>query len=497
MAKQIVVHKYPKQAIPLDYLTLAMKSHPQVGYSLVFPGKGLVAFHTKASDPAAVFTSQAAVEDHIIFSFSEALAVDSPDRQPFVVLKDKTDKNLVAAFIEGDLLEKYVHDGHTPFYNFKEDYLIPKLEEYYGMLSNDLDKLMAVVQKENGSFVKEIGSEFAKGGSCTFLFSTGKHIEVCKHGNTESHTYPWGHTTDMLGFLETPEKVKEPEKVVDDDPLAALLTAPTKPVTEAKAPITPPISADSLLIPAAEKVDLPRLPYNNYQEYCDFMYKEEPEKYPLIYPSAELQARIKKDPNDRDAKGLLARFYKTQMGHKVPNFESCPGIHPIGQKNELRVQYDEIMAKRKADKAALNPKPTVTEKIGAVGDALLNALVTKKEKPVDRQGILSAESKENIKAWLDKQSMEMPDDPAAMQARENGLNRFSAQAGVGWEATLGIKRSAFKDLVLENANAAINLAMEWQLELLKFVQAKNKIAAATPDALVDALAQLGGKKAAM
>lgn len=134
--------------------------------------------------------------------------------QPFHLLKDEQDQVTLVAFLEGDF-SKFALAGsdHSNEFFCVQNYLIPKVQQMYRLVDGNMAKL--VEELKQPITYREVGSQtFSTGdGTIVLVASVGDPIVITK--NEKKREFPWGWTSDTLGYTEAVEH-KPDEKPVEE-----------------------------------------------------------------------------------------------------------------------------------------------------------------------------------------------------------------------------------------------------------------------------------------
>lgn len=211
----VVILKAAHHLIPDEFLEIVLKENPTCG------GAALSTFDKEPTlfcdtfdkpDLKSFKDIQESFQDSTILFFAGNYPEGylKEDRQPFNLLRDEKDKVLMVGFLEGDF-EGFQKEGskHSGEFFAANEYLAPKLSYLYGLVGNDMAKLIKELQSPVN--IRDLRNTFEDRGTMILMPYTGDII-TCSE-NPDEKEFSWGGTSKTYGYQEkTPEPVEAPPK---------------------------------------------------------------------------------------------------------------------------------------------------------------------------------------------------------------------------------------------------------------------------------------------
>ena len=203
--KTIIILREPNVQPPEAYLRKVLAACPNGGgYSVQSKDdKGQPELITDNMDVAPSLDDvqellKAYSSHRILLAFSKLDKVDEKFLQPFHVALDGDDV-LLSFGIDGTF-PTMIEAGSTEESLLAQRVMFPNIQKLIKYSAGDLDKFLAELR--DPTFVDMVMSRIGDRGAFCFLPPIGEAIWLGK--NTLGSTFPWGQTSDTLGYTETP-----------------------------------------------------------------------------------------------------------------------------------------------------------------------------------------------------------------------------------------------------------------------------------------------------
>lgn len=378
-----IVIKGAGQLIPEAYINiLTDRRKSGVGVASASPEQMLLSVCGDALATADVMAAQEEGKEFpaVFYFASHPDKANVDDIQPYVLLKDDKDQPLVLGFVEGNFSE-YADEKseRADGFHLAMTYLIPKISQFYNMVGHDIGRLEQELRSPIVS--TEMKRLPSARGAIVLMLRNGACIDYNKD-NMLGGTFPWGWTSDTLGYTENAGTTSDVNK---DKPKLSLFKKPmtaSVPASPPPAPIKkddPPFEPDKKVGPEYQVPE--HLPEGlTYNEKSGKFYAQCPDK---VGPKKDREQWY------RSWTGACPSNYKTKMP-QAPKVELS---HQMTQAMLIRVQK------------ATEPKKDVEPKY---------VQVTNKE-PEKSRPIVSAEDKAGIATWLKSGMVEKILDASSKQ----------------------------------------------------------------------------------
>jgi hypothetical protein len=361
----------------------------------------------------------------ILLAFNKLEKVDEKFLQPFHVALDGDDV-LLSFGIDGTF-PTMVEAGTTEESLLAQRVMFPNIQKLIKYSAGDLDKFLAELR--DPTFVDMVMSRIGDRGAFCFLPPTGEAIWLGK--NTIGSTFPWGQTSDTLGYTETPASAQATKADVKKGWWG-----------KSKGPEVPVAQAD--LSPAVEPAAPPPVP--------------DPVNNPApAQPDTRIVAPPAEPPKGKWVaipKGL-SKDQRKKMIRRVTN---CGSVLP-DKWNEDPFYYFEAEYARDEQLAALaaqngpkdmrnnQPAPSSGHEVRELREETAIFMMSKDE---------LSETEEAILKIMDRQGKEVP-NPLEAQKREAKYPKFSDKFGLKIEQT---HTWDARDLKLLSPKALFHYALE-------------------------------------
>lgn len=179
-----------------------------MGYALIMSEAGKPKMYIGSGlAPAQLGEYLGVTEDSpAIFVFGNAIVKDDSQKQPYNLLTNNEGNPDLVAFVEGDYPDYHEADGSFDTTNFIKNYLQPKIDELYEMVDQDLDRLLAALQKPMTA--ADINSKHSGRGVVTFMASNGVSFSI--EQNDKRKDFEWGSVSMVEGAYPAESDVQLP-----------------------------------------------------------------------------------------------------------------------------------------------------------------------------------------------------------------------------------------------------------------------------------------------
>lgn len=381
----------------------------------------------------------------ILLAFNKLDKVEDKFLQPYHVSIDGDDV-LLSFGIDGHF-PTMTEAGHTEESLLAQRVMFPNLQKFIKYSAGNLDKFVAELR--DPTFIELVMSRIGDRGAFCFLPPVGKAIWLGK--NKAGSTFPWGQTSDTLGYTETPAqaeapakdvkkgwwgKSKGPELPVAQDPLKVVPAAPAAPSPD-PAPLEVPAASPGIpLIPP-----------------------------PLTPPAGKWEA-IPKGLSKDQRKKLIRRV--TNCGSVLPdNWNTDPFYYWVAEypKDEQLLRL--AAAQQPKDMRAPAPKPVLTlPKSGGEVDVLM---MSKEERDGIETHIL------NVLGYNAKHAT----TPIERQKLESNYPPFSSEFGIKIE---DINTWTPKQVRLLGSKGLTHLLLEYRRLVIEHAAGSSPATSVTSDA---------------
>lgn len=258
--KTIIIIREPNIDIPEAYLRKVLAACPSGGgYAVQSVAKEghpeLITDHMDTGIPLADVQDllKSAASHRILFAFNKLEKMDEKFLQPFNVAIDGDDV-LLSFGIDGHF-PTMIEAGHTEESLLAQRVMFPNLQKLIKFSAGDLNKFIAELRDQ--TFIDLVMSRIGDRGAYCFLPPVGEAIWYGK--NKAGSTFPWGQTSDTLGYTE--EAAKAPPTTAEVKAEAKkgwwgkskgpeVPVAQDAPVEQPVAPAAPPPPSGPVNIPA-------------------------------------------------------------------------------------------------------------------------------------------------------------------------------------------------------------------------------------------------------
>lgn len=210
MHSNVVVFKNKGSLIPNGYLKQVEATYDKAFGLAMLWDKEIVSITTDDNLKASVFDvfdSQIQAEDEykdipqlFYFAANDTAKFQPEDLQPFTLLTDG-DKKLLVAFLEGDFPDYDHASAHIKEFYAVNEYLKPKIESLYELVGRDISKLLGQLKSgPNNHDILKASCNLGGRASVILFASNGEIVRI--DSNKDFGSYPWGWTTNTLGFKD-------------------------------------------------------------------------------------------------------------------------------------------------------------------------------------------------------------------------------------------------------------------------------------------------------
>lgn len=261
--KTILFVREPNVDVPEAYLRKVLAACPSGGgYSIQSQDKdGNPELITDNMDTGVPLSDvqdllKSAASHRVLFAFNKLEKVKEEFLQPYHVAIDGDD--ILLSFGIDGTFPTMIEAGHTEESLLAQRVMFPNIQKLIKFSAGDLDKFIAELR--DPTFVDMVMSRVGDRGAFCFLPPVGEPIWLGK--NTLGSTFPWGQTSDTLGYTETATsatpakadvkkgwwgKSKGPELPVAQE---AAPTVPAEPAAPPPGPINlPKVEPDTKVTP--------------------------------------------------------------------------------------------------------------------------------------------------------------------------------------------------------------------------------------------------------
>lgn len=486
MQRNLIVMKHKDQLIPSAFVDL-LASVPQLSnYSVLAPSEGSFMLEKWNSEP---FSTQDFNETQEFLQKVPMLAsfgIEYPsgfsgdDIQPFALL-EKDKETILAMFASGSFPSFYQEkSSHTNDF-FLANFLQQQIKPVFDSVGGDINKLMAKLRDNQLKMLVEM--TIVNHGIITMAGSNGDVVSFQK-GNPVTE-FPWGWTTDHLGFVEqtkTEEKVEEPKGMLGR--LKAKMGA--APVTTARREVKAEIDK---AVPQQTLIK-----------------KEEVKTAPAVVKLPENGVRKVKCPSHVKGNKAIREFYNKNAGFLPQNWKARPEVEskvPIKDFTEMAsaITVEETNSVSKDIGVHHIPEATATSEAERVAKPSAN------EERKIKTLVLSVEEKKLVKDFLksgvpisavDKDGKSI-DNPASIKDWEAPIPSFSEQVGMeSMVPTLTWSVETLETLVEKSPKSLVVLAAQWRALYLHLLQNYAATTNTSQQALSKhtSIPQTGGRRAA-
>lgn len=289
----VILIKNKDQVIPEAYLKMVQKEYPSLmGLATVVDGKLLsnsTSIKEGVIDPESISDTQTELKDKTIVFFlgkTDHEPLDD-DKQPYTLLSTNAGDALVVGFLTGEFPGLYqIESTKSDKFFLAEEFLKPTFEKNYNLVGQDFTKFVDDLRTKLTQL--SIHAQMGEGSCITLLLHTGELLTFKKNIKTTS-TFPWGHTSNTLGYTEVPPKSEEPPKT---NKLSLTGKPKTVPIIAQKEPVLDKQPTTATAIPA-----------NAGDEFI------------MIFPP----------PGMKDHK-LIQKWYDKHCGHKPSDWKNKPAV---------------------------------------------------------------------------------------------------------------------------------------------------------------------------
>lgn len=275
----VIVTRNKDKSIPTAYLELLLKQYDRA-IGCAFAENGKIEKFSENATPSIESVGQAEKAfnaDLYLFFGSYAGNFHEDDLQPFTLVVDDFDNDVLVGFLEGEFPAfSQPESTYSNAFRVVTDTLAEKFQKVYDDCEGDPDKMTTIL--ESPSFHKDFRTILHPRGVITVLASNGwAHTYSI---NSEMGIFPWGTTSNRLGYAEgeTKQEVKtaEPAKTLSAAERLALKRAAAKTEAPAAKPsvpeVKPPVpdhktdtapKKDDIVLPDSDPIMLPPPNYTN------------------------------------------------------------------------------------------------------------------------------------------------------------------------------------------------------------------------------------------
>lgn len=204
----VIVQRAEGKAFDDQYLDIAMGERDEYfGYAFVDEGEikyGEMSLENKTEVKEEISTTP---NHPLIITLAKDVATEE-SKQPFVTLSKEDSTPLCVVFMDGDLQGfGSPESSHSMAWSAHQQYLMPKILEYFTDCGEDLDKTFEKLNRANTK--SEILNNCFPGtlanGNVVILFSNGKCLSLFKGDKYKK--YEWGATSLSFGYEAKPVAV--------------------------------------------------------------------------------------------------------------------------------------------------------------------------------------------------------------------------------------------------------------------------------------------------
>lgn len=454
MQRNLIVMKQKDQLIPAAFVDLLAKIPQISNYSVLAPSDGSFMLEKWKNEPFSVQDFNETQEFLLGMPMLAAFGVEYPngysadDIQPFSLI-ERNKEVLLAAFANGSFPGFYQEKSSHPNEFFLADFLRQQFKPLADEVGNDIDKLM---DKLRGPQLKSIiEMTIVNQGIITLAASNGDIITYQK-GNPIT-AFPWGWTTDHLGFVE--ETKPEPAK---EEPKGMLGRLKSK--VSGGVPVVAPR-------PRAEETKTTQTLIKNTT-----VSKEDIKATAAVVKLPENGVRKVKCPSHVKGNKSIRDYYNKNAGFLPQNWKTRPEVEskvPIKDFSEMATAINtqksvEESSNKDVDVHHIPETTTATESERV-------AKPTANEERKIKTLILSTEEKNLVKEFLktgvpisavDSEGKSI-DNPASIKDWEAPVPTFSEQVGMeSMVPTLTWSTETLETLVEKSPKSLVVLAAQWR-----------------------------------
>lgn len=210
---QVTIIKEPDGLIDREYLELAIKIHDSCSGVAIPNGESesmdIETSRGPADIEALMKTQEAFKEKRLILSLGHhPVGFPDDETQPFSMIKDSNDDEVVVAFLDGDF-PKFAKKNslYSSAYHFANDFLAPKLGEMYRACEGAMPEFMKKIQ----TLKKEIQANADPRGVVTIVTYDDAITPVSFSKNDLDGDYPEFWTSNSYGYDDEPEEEADDE----------------------------------------------------------------------------------------------------------------------------------------------------------------------------------------------------------------------------------------------------------------------------------------------
>lgn len=487
-AKGIIVFRTQDQQISEPYLEKLTKNNHNC-FGLVMPsphekGKLLLSRVTEAMPLEGLKELQETFKAQpcLMFFGEYPKGYLQEDLQPFSVLRLNEEDTMVA-FLEGDF-SNCIQKGssHIPEF-FAANQIQLKLDQMYRLTNHNLDKVVAEL-KTGSLTAKELSSLGLKRNVVAVMAANKDFsVRVFQKDNSDHGNFPWGWTSNALGYKEGEFPAKEEQQSTLSKLIPGIIKF--KPKLKAQAP---------------EPVKEPEVPFN--PPFVEKPVVEEPAKEPEVKkpPKQKLSSKIKQVSSTKPIEATKSKEeLKTSTTQRESIYYSAPmtmsnnqkrqdylekvGYCPQGYKRSPKVEVPENFLHLHIDPKDLKSLKTVVavkqkqaEENKGVTDEILPLIPPKQVEPVTEVLLKALDSNSNRIS-----------DPEKMQDEETKYPSFAEVYGLKDIGELkNLRYEAYRDIALKGPDAAGVLLLNCFQHIIKLEAQVSKSAKISPTLKVKA-----------
>ena len=208
----VIVQRAEGKAFDEKYLDIAMGERDEYfGYAFVDEGEikyGEMSLSNKTEVKEEISTTS---NHPLILILAKDVSTEE-SKQPFITLTKEDTTPLCVTFIDGDLQGfGSPESSHSMAWAAHQQYLMPKILEYFTDCGEDLDKTYEKLNRANtkSEILNNCFPGMLANGTVVILFSNGKCLSFYKG---EKHKkYEWGETSLAFGYEAKPVEPAKPK----------------------------------------------------------------------------------------------------------------------------------------------------------------------------------------------------------------------------------------------------------------------------------------------
>jgi hypothetical protein len=467
MQRNLIVMKHKGHIIPTGFVELLANVPQLSNYSLLAPSEGSFMLEKWNNEPFSMQDFNETQEYLKDIPMLASFGIEYPagfladDIQPFSIL-EKDKEVLLAAFASGSFPSFYQEKSSHSNDFFLANFLQQQIKPVFDACGGDIQKLMAKLRESQLKMLVEM--TIVNQGIITFASNTGDVVSFQK-GNPVTE-FPWGWTTDHLGFVEktAPEPVVEEPKGMLGRLKAKMGNVPDTSARRGKV-------EEKKEEPKSQQT-LIKAPQNQP--------KEDVKASAAVVQLPQNGVRKVKCPSHVKGNKSIREYYTKNAGFLPQNWKARPEVEskvPIKDFSEMAsaISNKEIVAET-------NNKDIGVHHIPEAPTATESERVAKPTINEDRKIkslVLSADEKAHLKEFLksgvpisavdtDGKSI---DNPANIKNWEAPVPTFAEQAGMeSMVPTLTWSVETLETLAEKSPKSLVVLAAQWRALYLHLLQ---------------------------